>query len=192
MSLTIINHDPYLVMLTDQAKALDGREAQLAVREEQIKADRTAIAQDRAKLEVAKQHYLAFLASKKAAPEATTFRVAQCGGESGPGVLPPLEEAVRPPIPLPLRMGNKRRQVLDEVATATNGLTTREISERTNVIQDVVRNIVSAEIKEGIFLRHGDRIVMTPAGLDYLNRANAKFGVPQKNTPPATASGVSR
>ena len=189
--MTTRETDPYKQMLTDQAKALVAREADITAREAQLKADREAIAQDRAKLDIARQHYEAFLASRRT-PE-NPFHVPtdefddDYGGE-------PMEIGGRQqtagPIPLPLRFGPKRRRVLEEVATATNGLTTREISDRTNVQVDVVRNIVASEIEKTIFARHGDRIVMTPAGLDYLNRATAKFGPAQKETPPATASGV--
>lgn len=187
-------NDPYLLMLREQYRTLKAREAELDAREKQLEADREAVAEDRARLDVARQHYEAFLASQ---PPQTAAQMKFYGG----GEQLPLTDEQRSalyadfkgpptaPIPLPMRMGAKRRRVLDAVATG-NGLTTREIADKTGVDVDVVRNITAAETKAGIFARQGDKLYMTPAGLDYLNRANAHFGPPQKETPPTAASGV--
>jgi hypothetical protein len=181
--------DRYLAQLDEQSKALDSREAEAKARVAQGNADLRAVAEDRAKLMVARQHYETFLAASKPQPQAKMDFGPNLPGEQPAGATFVLHASYE--IPLPMRMGAKRRRVLDAVATAGQGQTTREIAEKSGVQIDVARNITAAETKLGIFVRQGDKLYMTPAGLDYLNRVNEKFGPAQKETPPATAaSGV--
>ena len=166
----------YLAALDAERKALDDEETAL---EAKYKADRDAIAARRAGNDQARRHFLAFLAKKGSAVEAPTQQTLVGANTNRL-------------IPLPLRMGDQRRLVLDTLARARHdGLTVREIADATGVLTKVIYTYAQREIAAGILMRVQDRLVMTAPGHDYMMRVAAKFGPAQKpETPPVQAGGA--
>lgn len=173
--MTVDPDAQYLAELDAEAKALDDEETAL---ETKYKAAREDIAARRASTEHARQHFLAFLEKK------------------GKGLAAPVQQTLlgantNQLIPLPVRMGEQRRLVLDAVAATRDGLTAREITKATGVASKVVYTYAQREIAAGIFTRFADRLALTGPGRDYLVRCAAKFGpAPKPKAPPAQAGGA--
>jgi len=177
-----VDPDPYLAELEAEGKALDDEETRL---EASYKASREDIARRRDINEHARHHFLNYLKKTGALQTAAPLRI-----------LRPALAGSNPsdPIPLPLRMGDQRRLMLDAVADRPEGITPLEVAKATGVQPKVIYTYIQREIAAGILLRRigpdGSRLVLTTRGKDYMARVEAKWPREAPKAPPAEAGGV--
>lgn len=165
----------YLADLDDQLRMLDSRETSL---ETKYKAEKVEIATTRDGLAQARKHFLDYLTRTRSDPTAPQA-----------SLLPGVQEST---IPLPTRMGELRRSMLDILVRNPHGLRVKEINRLTGILEKVVYTYAHRDTALGILKKDGDRLVLTEAGRDYMERAAVKFGPPPQKleTPPAEAGGA--
>lgn len=176
-SIMSVDPDPYLAELDAEGKALDDEETRL---EANYKASREDIARRRDINEHARHHFLNYLKKTGALQTAAPLQIAK---PALPGASP------SDPIPLPLRMGDQRRLMLDAIADSPDGVTALEVAKATGIQPKVIYTYIQREIAAGILLRRSDvagtRLVLTPRGKDYMARVQEKWPREAPKAPPA-------
>jgi hypothetical protein len=152
--------DEYLASLRERADRLDRRQAEVERRHAEAEAayqrEHAAIVQERIEVDASIKTYSDFLQSRGRTPSAA------------PKVVPvsrtvvAAEDLNRKELYWVKRLGAKHAEVL--LAIGAQGATTRDVSTKTGVKIDVVRNFMHADSKRGMVKRRGEKVHLTPVG----------------------------